>query len=105
MAEAAAENGDLMMTQIRYADAARYYAEAVGLTPEKYAEQLSARLTDWALAAQDAGDYRTGLDAARRALALDEARLPAEMPSFVTGSTTWPALPGHRPLRAGRAAL
>jgi tetratricopeptide (TPR) repeat protein len=77
-AEAAAENGDLMMTQIRYAEAARYYAEAVGLTPEKYAEQLSDRLTDWALAAQDAGDYRTGLDVARRALALDEARLPAE---------------------------
>jgi tetratricopeptide (TPR) repeat protein len=77
-AEAAAENGALMMTQIRYTDAARYYAEAVGLTPEKYAEQLSGRLTDWAVAAQDAGDYRTGLDAARRALALNEARLPTD---------------------------
>jgi class 3 adenylate cyclase/tetratricopeptide (TPR) repeat protein len=77
-AEAAAANGDLMMTRIRYAEAARYYAEAVGLTPEKYAEQLSGRLTDWAVAAQDAGDYRTGLDAARRALALDEARLPTD---------------------------
>ena len=40
-AEAAAENGDLMMTQIRYADAARYYAEAAGLTPETYPEPLS----------------------------------------------------------------
>ena len=34
-AEAAAANGALMMTQIRYAEAARYYAEGVGLTPEK----------------------------------------------------------------------
>ena len=76
-AEAAAETGDLMMTQIRYADAARYYAEAVGLTPEKYVEQLSVHLTDWASALYDAGDYRSGLDPARRALALDEARLPA----------------------------
>src|SRR4051794_16613932 len=58
-AEAATENGDLMMTQIRYADAARYYAEAVGLTPEKYAEQLSARLTNWAEAAWRGGDYQT----------------------------------------------
>jgi tetratricopeptide (TPR) repeat protein len=77
-AEAAAANGDLMMTQIRYAAAARYYAEAVGLTPEKYAEQLSERLTGWTEAAWRAGDYRTGLDEARRALALDEARLPAD---------------------------
>ena len=76
-AEAAAENGALMMTQFRYADAARYYAEAVGLTPEKYAEQLSARLTDWVEAAWRAGDYPSALDAARRALAL-EARLPAD---------------------------
>jgi tetratricopeptide (TPR) repeat protein len=77
-AEAAAENGDLMMTQIGYAEAARYYAEAVELTPEKYPEQLSARLTNWALAAQDAGDYQPALEAARRALALDEARLSAD---------------------------
>jgi tetratricopeptide (TPR) repeat protein len=77
-AEAAAANGDLMMTRIRYAEAARYYAEAVGLTPEKYAEQLSERLTDWAEATWRAGDYPSTLDAARRALALDEARLPAD---------------------------
>jgi tetratricopeptide (TPR) repeat protein len=77
-AEAAAENGDLMMTRIRYADAARYYAEAVGLTPEKYAEQFSRRLTDWAMALSAAGDYQRGLDAASRALALDEARLPGD---------------------------
>jgi tetratricopeptide (TPR) repeat protein len=83
-AEAAAENGALMMAQLRYAEAAHYYAEAVGLTPERYAEQLSARLTGWALAAQAAGDYGTGLDAARRALVLDEARLPAEHPILAT---------------------
>jgi tetratricopeptide (TPR) repeat protein len=77
-AEAAAENGNLMMTRIRYADAARYYAEAVGLTPERHAEQLSKHLTDWAEAAGRAGDYWPALDAARRALALDEARLPAD---------------------------
>jgi tetratricopeptide (TPR) repeat protein len=77
-AEAAGANGDLMMTQIRYAEAARYYAEAVGLTPEKYAEQLSERLTDWVGAAWRAGDYPSALDAARRVLALDEARLPAD---------------------------
>jgi tetratricopeptide (TPR) repeat protein len=76
-AEAAGANGDLMMTQIRYAEAARYYAEAVGLTPEKYAEQLSERLTDWATAAWRAGDYPTAVEAAHRTLVLDEARLPA----------------------------
>ena len=73
----AAENGDLMMTLLRYADAARYYAEAVKLTPEQSAELLSSRLMDWAIAAWRAGDYPTGVAAARRALALDEARLPA----------------------------
>ena len=77
-AEAAAQNGDLMMTQIRYADAARYYAEAVRLTPETYPEPLSDRLTSWAGAAWRAGDYWTAVDVARRVLALDEARLPAE---------------------------
>ena len=54
-AEAAAENGDLMMTQLRYADAARYYAEAVELTPEKYAEQRSKHLTDLNIAARLGG--------------------------------------------------
>ena len=79
-----------MMTQIRYADAARYYAEAVGLTPEKHAEQLSERLTDLGEAAWRAGDYPPALDAARRALALDEVRLPADDARLVHGSTTWP---------------
>lgn len=77
-ADAAAENGALMMIQIRYIDAARYYAEAVEITPEKYAEQLSKHLTSLAEAAGRSGDYQLGLDAARRALALDEARLPAD---------------------------
>jgi tetratricopeptide (TPR) repeat protein len=74
----AAEHGDLMMTQIRYAEAARYYAEAVGLTPETHPDLLSDRLTGWAEAAWRVGDYPTAMDAARRALMLDEARLPAE---------------------------
>jgi tetratricopeptide (TPR) repeat protein len=55
-AETAAKNGALMMTQIRYADAARYYAEAVGLTPERYVEQLSNYLSDWAEALYRQGD-------------------------------------------------
>ena len=76
-AEAAAQNGDLMMTQIRYADAARYCAEAVGLTPETRADYLSERLRAWAIAARRAGDFPTGLAAAERALILDEGRLPA----------------------------
>ena len=77
-ADAAAQNGDLMMTQIRYMDAARYYAEAVKLTSEKYAEQLSKHLTSLSEAAGRGGDYRLGLDAAQRALTLDETRLPAD---------------------------
>ena len=47
-AEAAAANGDLMMTRLCYAAAVPYYAEAVGLTPETYPEPLSERLTGWA---------------------------------------------------------
>ena len=77
-AEAAAANGALMMTRIRYAEAARYYAEAVGLTPETYPDPLSDLLTGWVAAAWRAGDYPTAVEAARRALALDEARLPAD---------------------------
>jgi tetratricopeptide (TPR) repeat protein len=77
-AEAAGQNGALMMTQLRYADAARYYAEAVGLTPERYAGPLSDRLTDWAWAAWRVGDYPSALDATRRALALEEARRPID---------------------------
>ena len=76
-AEAAAENGALMMTQIRYTDAARYYAEAAELTPETRADQLSERLRDWAEAARRAGDFPAGLAAAERALAIDQGRLPA----------------------------
>ena len=56
-AEAAAENGALMMTQLRYADAARYYAEAVGLTPETHPDALSDRLRAWIEAAWRAGDF------------------------------------------------
>lgn len=77
-ADAAAGNGALMMTQLRYAEAAHYYAEAVGLTPETYPAPLSDLLTGWTVAAWRAGDYRTAEDAARRALTLDEARLPAD---------------------------
>ena len=77
-AEAAAENGALMMTQLRYADAARYCAEAVELTPETHADELSDRLRAWTEAAWRAGDFPTGVAAAGRALALDQGRLPAD---------------------------
>jgi hypothetical protein len=60
-AEAAAANGALMMTQIRYPEAARYYAEAVGLTPGTYPDPLSDLLTGWAAAAWRAGDYPTAV--------------------------------------------
>ncbi len=83
-AASAAENGDLMMTLLRYADAGRYYAEAVKLTPEQSAELLSSRLMDWAIAARRAGDYPTAVGAARRALALDEARLLPDNPRVAT---------------------
>jgi tetratricopeptide (TPR) repeat protein len=77
-AEAAAQNGDLMMTQLRYAEAARYYAEAVRLTPETYPEPLSDRLTSWGWAALRAGDYGSALEATRRALAVEEAKQPTD---------------------------
>ena len=73
-AEAAAENGALMMTQLRYADAARYFAEAGELTPETHPVPLSGQLASWAEAAWYAGDYRTAVNAGSRALALDEAQ-------------------------------
>ena len=75
VAEAAAQNGDLMMTQIRYADAARYYAEAVDVTPKTRADYLSERLRAWTLAAWRAGDFPAGLAAAERALTIDQGRL------------------------------
>ena len=105
-AEAAAQNGDLMMTQIRYADAARYYAEAVGLTPETHADQLSERLRAWAEAAWRAGDFPAGLAAARACSDLDEARLPADDALLAIDLNNLAELyRGHRPLRRGRAAL
>jgi tetratricopeptide (TPR) repeat protein len=77
-ADDAAQNGDLMVTQLRYAEAARYYAEAVKLTPERYVDPLSDRLTRWGQASWRAGDYGSGLDAARRALSIEETKQPTD---------------------------
>ena len=74
-AAAAAQNGDLMMTQIRYADAARYYAEAVELTPETRADQLSEHLRGWT-GLRGVLAISCGLAAAERALTIDQGRLP-----------------------------
>ena len=50
-AEAAAENGALKLTQLRYADAARYYIEAVKLIPEKYRKHLTKYKADMLICA------------------------------------------------------
>jgi tetratricopeptide (TPR) repeat protein len=82
-AEAAAQNGDLMMTQIRYADAARYYAEAVGLTPETRLPAADI-LNNLALLYRATGRYAQAELLYQRALAIGEKTLGPEHPTIAS---------------------
>jgi tetratricopeptide (TPR) repeat protein len=75
-AEAAAENGSLMMTQLRHADAARYYSEAVRLVPEGFNTYLIQYLSYLGTAWSDAGDYQQAVKSLERALMIGEQLAP-----------------------------
>ena len=80
-AEAAAKNGDLMQLRFRYAEAAKYFAEAIQLTPASEESILADRELALATALWKAGDYTQAIAAAKRSLTmlerltLDKSRL------------------------------
>lgn len=71
-AEAAAENGALAMTRLRYREAAAYFAEAVDLLPEGSDAVRADYLNQQGEAAGDGGDYPAAVQAHRRALDIRE---------------------------------
>jgi tetratricopeptide (TPR) repeat protein len=69
-----------MMTQLRYAEAANYFAEAVDLLPEGSNAVRADYLNRQGEAAWHGGDYRMAVQSLRRALAIREGILPPEHP-------------------------
>jgi tetratricopeptide (TPR) repeat protein len=84
-AEAAGENGALMMTQLRYTEAADYFAEAVDLLPEGSDAVRADYLNQQGEAAWRGGDYRMAVQAHRRALDIRERIHAPDAPELAYG--------------------
>jgi tetratricopeptide (TPR) repeat protein len=74
-AENAARNGDLKVTQIKYAEAAAYFQEASKIVPVEFAEELAYYLNNAGYAWCNAGKYPEAVPLYQRSLAILEKTL------------------------------
>ena len=91
-AAAKKENGDLLYTQLRYADAAHYYRAASEVVPSGEETVLADYLTLAGLSLIDARQYAEAEDSIRRALALRERVLGSEHPDVAASCNNLAAL-------------
>ncbi len=83
-AEAAARNGDLKLTQIKYTEAAGYFQEAAEIVPTEFAEKLAYYLNQAGLALYNVGKYAEAEPLYQRSLAIWEQALGKNHPDVAT---------------------